>query len=600
MTRARAGCYKARPMNFRILMGWGWVAAGVAAAGENLVAPDWKDGLPGTDAAPWTVRASAGPDGAPGVTFAILQPADPFHRLQIGQPVRAAVPADHRVALTFLARSPTRNPVRVVVEQAGPPWQAAAEVNATLPAGWTAFGDTQTVQRAYAAGQMMARLQVGHQAGTIEIAALRVEDLGPDPAALAARAALEPAAIEARIRQHRQADLIVRVTGADGRPVRDAKVSVEQTRHAFLFGCNAFLIDPSVQDPWQRDYQARFAALLNYATLPFYWGTFERAPGQKAEAKLEAMARWCAERGIAAKGHPLCWHQVWPRWAPRTADETLPLLRGRVEELIPRFKPWIAYWDVWNEATSAVHHKDTGLGAWVIRDGPAEPVRQALGWARAASRDGGRTLLYNDYDVGPACVRLLETLAASHALPDAIGIQSHMHGGAWSPTRTWSVTERFAKFGRPLHYTEVTLLSGDGKPREGEHHRPGEWPTVPEGEAKQADDVEAFYRLLFSHPSVEAITWWDFSDRGAWKGAPAGFLRADMSPKPAYDRLLKLIRGEWWTRTAAATDSTGTLRLRAFRGTHRITVEAGGKTATLEAGIPIRGDTATEVVVPLR
>ncbi len=566
-----------------------FLAAAGAGAAETLVAPDWKDALPRTDEAQWTVEPSEGPGGAPGVKFTILKPADPFHRLQVGQPVRVAVPADHRVALTFLARSPTRNPVRVVVEQAGPPWQAAAEVNTTLPAEWTAFGDTQTLQRAYAAGQMMARLQVGHQAGTIEIAALRVEDLGPDPAALAARAAIEEAAIEARIRTHRQAGLVVRVTDMAGRPVRDAKVSVEQTRHAFLFGCNAFLIDPSVNEPWQRDYQDRFAALFNYATLPFYWGTYERASGQKAEAKLEAMARWCAERGIAAKGHPLCWHQVWPRWAPKTADESIPLLRGRVEELIPKFKPWIAYWDVWNEATSAVHHKDTGLGAWVIRDGPAGPVRQALGWARAAAADGGRVLLYNDFDVSPACERLLDTLAASNALPDAIGIQSHMHGGPWSPSRVWSVTDRFARFGRPLHYTEATILSGDGKPRDGEYHRPGEWPTVPEGEAEQAGHVERFYRLLFSHPSVEAITWWDFSDRGAWKGAPAGFLRADMTPKPAYDRLMKLIRGEWWTRTAATTDSTGAVRLRAFRGTHRITASAGGRTATVEAILPVRG-----------
>ena len=36
-------------------------------------------------------------------------------------------------------------------------------------------------------------------------------------------------------------------------------------------------------------------------------------------SRVEAMARWCKERGIVTKGHPLIWHEVWPRWAPSEA-----------------------------------------------------------------------------------------------------------------------------------------------------------------------------------------------------------------------------------------------------------------------------------------
>ncbi|MBU4460331.1 MAG: hypothetical protein KJ579_07175, partial [Verrucomicrobia bacterium] len=157
--------------------------------------------------------------------FTIRRPSDPFYQLQIGRPIAAAVPADHRLALTFRARSPTRNPVRVVVEQGRPPWEAAVDVSATIAETWTDYGSTQTVERAREAGELNVRLQVGHRAGTIELAALRVEDLGLDPAVLVARAALEPAAIAARIRKNRQADLVVRVVDASGRPVRDAKVT---------------------------------------------------------------------------------------------------------------------------------------------------------------------------------------------------------------------------------------------------------------------------------------------------------------------------------------------------------------------------------------
>lgn len=104
--------------------------------------------------------------------------------------------------------------------------------------------------------------------------------------------------------------------------------------------------------------------------------------------------------------------------------------------------------------------------------------------------------------------------------------------------------------------------------------------SSPEGEQRQAELVERFYTVLFSHPAVEAITWWDFSDQGAWQGAPAGLLREDMSPKPAYEALRKLIRGKWWTHAEANLDSRGEARFRGFYGDYRLRIEAGGRTLT--------------------
>ena len=49
-----------------------------------------------------------------------------------------------------------------------------------------------------------------------------------------------------------------------------------------------------------------------------------------------------------------------------------------------------------------------------------------------------------------------------------------------------------------------------------------------------------------------------------------------MSPKPVYDRLMALIKGEWWTKAEATTDARGQVKLRAFYGTHRITAQSPG------------------------
>jgi hypothetical protein len=85
--------------------------------------------------------------------------------------------------------------------------------------------------------------------------------------------------------------------------------------------------------------------------------------------------------------------------------------------------------------------------------------------------------------------------------------------------------------------------------------------------------------MLFSHPAVEAITWWDFSDRRAWQGAPAGWLREDMSPKPVYDRLMGLVKGSWWTSEDRKTDAQGQARFRGFLGQYDVAVTVDGATA---------------------
>lgn len=392
---------------------------------------------------------------------------------------------------------------------------------------------------------------------------------------------------EERIEQHRKADVTIQVRSANGRPVRDATVRLEQTRHAFLFGCNIFPLF-SYTGQQHETYAREFAALLNYATLGFYWGAYEPQPGQTGAAAQERIARWCQEHGIATKGHPLVWHEVYPNWGPTDPEEARARLRDRVTDIVRRFRGLVDRWDVVNEATVSGRFEN-GVGRWVKRDGAASVVGEALEWARAANPEA--TLLYNDFNVGPDFERLVEALVAAGKPLDAIGIQSHMHGGEWPLERAWQVCETYARFGKPLHFTELTVLSG-------EHgwQKPAPWPSTPEGEARQADYVEKLYTLLFSHPAVAAITWWDFMD-GGWQGAPAGLVRADLTPKPAYQRLLALVKGKWWTTATAKTDRAGRCRLRGFLGDYQVSVTT--PRASITKGFALhRGSNAWNVVLP--
>jgi len=206
--------------------------------------------------------------------------------------------------------------------------------------------------------------------------------------------------------------------------------------------------------------------------------------------------------------------------------------------------------------------------------GQMEFTRECFTHARTAGPQA--TLLINDYRTDPAYEQVIEKLVDSDGrrMYDVIGIQSHMHGGAWPNRKIWEVCQRFARFGVPLHFTETTIVSGQ-RPRAKGPGTP--WPSTPEGEAHQAREVVRFYTMLFSHPAVEAITWWDFSDFHAWQGAPAGFLRADMTPKPVYEELKKLIKDKWWTRATITAHEDGTAVIRGFLGDYQVTVTARGK-----------------------
>ena len=156
---------------------------------------------------------------------------------------------------------------------------------------------------------------------------------------------------------------------------------------------------------------------------------------------------------------------------------------------------------------------------------------------------------------------------------DVLGVQSHMHQGYWGIEKTLEVLGRFARFGLPIHFTESTLVSGGLMPADIvdlNDYQVDDWPSTPEGEARQAEEVVAHYSTLVSHPAVEAITWWGLPD-GGWLNAPSGLVRADGSPKPAYDALRRLIKGDWWLPpTTIVTDDAGRLRFDGFLGEYEV------------------------------
>ncbi|MGB2976740.1 MAG: endo-1,4-beta-xylanase [Phycisphaerae bacterium] len=379
------------------------------------------------------------------------------------------------------------------------------------------------------------------------------------------------------IERFRKGPATVRVVGADGQCVADAAVTAELTRHDFLFGCNIYMFDRIKLPEQNAVYKERFAELFNYATTYFYWRAYEPERGKPKYEYTDKVVAWAQERGIRLKGHPLLWgtESGIPAWSQGQPPPDAQ--KARVREIMKRYAGKIEFWEVVNEPAHVASPKID------------EPYR----WARAA--DPKAVLIVNDYYVfGDGCPPFLKLLTDAKAagVPfDGIGIQAHEPLTMRFPLdQVQRILDQYAALGLPIHITEFTPTSA-GQPITGSR-RSGVW-----DETAQAEYAERFYRVIFGHPATVALTWWDMCDQGSWQKG-GGLLREDLSPKPAYDSLRRLIHGEWKTHAEGRTDGAGTFALRGFYGRYRVQVRFGGRTVVGEFHLAKTGPNDWVVKLP--
>lgn len=388
------------------------------------------------------------------------------------------------------------------------------------------------------------------------------------------------------IEKHRRGEAIVEFVLPNGSPAVGVSVQVIQQSHDFLFGCP---LRPRHYND-QRHLQ-HFKELFNFvALLEFNWGQYEPDEGKPlVEERRRFIFEWCIPNGIEHfYGHMLVWTRQYgeypktalPLWLFRYDSKTqYELLKKRIQREVKDYSDVDIVWDVVNEP---IHCR--AWGEWEKPNRFDEPldkvfayVSDALRWAHEANPKA--TLLINEYDLFASklyrdrFLRLLEMLLDKNVPIHAIGIQAHDLQATYypSPKEIWDACETFGtQLGLDIYFTELCYFSDPKQPIRG-FYRSGFW--NPEA---QADAIEEFYQVAFGHPKVAGIIYFGLAGSEIWQPT-TGLLDENFQPKPAWERLMQLIKRKWWTKASGQVGRDGTFRFRGFFGRYRVEVSHKGQ-----------------------
>jgi len=527
-----------------------------------------------------TTVPSGLPGGGDALHIVVQTPASPDYTLQLSRTIPFALAESAVLRMHFWGRSPTRSPIRAIVEKAAPPNDKALAQSLALSPEWKEYAFTFTTP-AYGPNEANAHFVVGQQAGTVEIARVTLEYYGVNPQPRPADIGRDlyggqphddswrPAA-NARIRHYRMGNLLVRVVDGLGKPVTGATVHIQQMRHAFHFG-TAIAPEPLfAQTPDGENYRKTLLRDFNYAVSEntLKWGSY----GGQGWAPSDKLLTWCHDHDLPVRGHNLFWPSY--QWLP---DDVKPL-RGKamrnavhdhILDYVAKTRGRVVVWDVVNEAVTS--HE-------VYDEAGKDLIAQAFVWAHET--DPNVKLAYNDntiFDTGGGTAgksdkqvdALLHYLIdEQHAPVSVLGIQSHMGGG--NPLVPASILlhnlDHWATYHLPIEITEYDASVQD--------------------DAAHGRYQDEFMTAIFSHPQITSFVQWGFWAGSHWLAKQGGAMyRLDWTPRPAALSYERLVFHDWWTDKTGRTDRAGAYPVRAFLGDYRVTVTRGGRTKTLPASV---------------
>lgn len=307
-----------------------------------------------------------------------------------------------------------------------------------------------------------------------------------------------------------------------------------------------------------------FTNVFNYATITHYvkssvHSAFEAQEAIYDWAIRDEQFRKLRDAGVAVEGRPIFWGDgcCTPRWMiDKSYPELLTYLEKHPRDLVSHYGDEMYPWEVINEA----HDFNNIMG--LAADQMVEIASSATSRRTPTRTSTPHQQLLPANRVHP--FRRLDEIRPRHRDRHAPSVHQEVPRGRRrfyitgqqlyyqymdrDLADTIRMTERLAKYGRPVQITEIGTTSGPTA----ESIASGELP-LPElpyswhrhwDQELQADWLEQIYTILYSKPWIEAINRYDFVDaysfidNGGLLANPAG------ETKAAYRRLERM-KGEW-------------------------------------------------------
>lgn len=363
---------------------------------------------------------------------------------------------------------------------------------------------------------------------------------------------------EQRIDSLRKGDFEVILQDTAGKILANQEVEVELIRHAFDFGTALALSTFEEGSDTEKWYLETANDLFWYGVPEndFKWPNYERQKNKTNEKTFDRYRKFAKEYNWEMRAHALEWgiekynfDKFWAR--QKGCDYYKKHLKKRIERDVAKYKGFFPEYDVWNES---FHEKA------IFEKCGEDLLDSAFVWAHRV--DSKARLYMNEYSVvaggeTETYFRQIKGLQDRKVPVHGIGVQCHFSGGIIEPSFIKDRLDRLSELKLPIKITEFDIgnqTSGLGI-----------------SEEDQADLFEKFIRIVFSHPSVDAIVLWGFWDSRHWI-KNGGIVREDRSYKPAAERIKKLWNETWTTKLKLKTDNQGKIKFRGFYGDYKFKI----------------------------
>ena len=419
--------------------------------------------------------------------------------------------------------------------------------------------------------------------------------------------------IDARIEKYRKQDYVF-----DGfKPGEE--VEVEQVTSDFQVGCNMFNFGQLGKSEWDAQYRATWekGGLFNAATIPFYWASFEHERGKpryvsneeddpaywakfRKDRDYRPVEHWtkecpwawrrpapdrliafCKANGVSMHGHCI----IYPAWDPdwikpiglNDREAMWPLYEKRIREIAAYYGSTFDQWDIvnesWNRKSGLVNPNDdvcvhNGLWGRLVPV-PKDYTYRSFKVAEEVFPKDVK-LVFNDA-AQDGYFAFSKSLHARGAKIDVQGFQMHIfspemafktmcgipctpNGMDWRPAHQIETFQKLDRLGCPIHLSEVTIPAPRG--------------ILPDKEADEAQArmIRDNFRLWFSWPSIYRITYWNLVDGTGAEILASGMYNKDLTKKPAYWAIDRLVNHEWRTKMKVKANENGTIAFRGFKG----------------------------------